>query len=244
MLMKYILIFGGLLSLTSMYRPPLSLASIEYLKFLNGLYRGLEDLILEEYLEYRNFFTLHRNDIAGYVTATQKFQMNEVLAAHPNIKTIGEIGLNAGHSADNFFGHCNQLERFVSFDIKCYPEVLDYFAEKYKDRFHFVVGDSLETVPEFAERFPDVKFDLIFIDGAHSFDNCYHDILNMKQLAHSNTCLWIDDYKCPEVFEAVEVCKNMHGILEVIKVHSSDLRTAAERCWVEARYLFPEAVEK
>ena len=222
-MMRYnLLIFGGLIPL---------------------ICGATNDLQLDEYLESRNFFNLRRHQFSGYVTDGQKCQMNEVLAAHPNIKTIGEIGLNAGHSADNFFDHCKQLERFISFDIQSYPEVLDYFSAKYKDQFLFIHGDSSLTVPEFAAHFPDVKFDLIFIDGAHSYENCYRDILNMKLLAHAETLLWIDDYACPEMIAAVETCKNIYGILEVIKVHSSDRRTAAERCWLEARYLCPEAVE-
>lgn len=196
----------------------------------------------EDYLLSRNVFKLHPDKIAGYVTDAQRFQMNEFLASHPNIKNIAEIGLNAGHSAANFFHQCKQLEKFVSFDIQSIPEVVEYFSTKYKDRFLFIEGDSAVTVPEYADKCPDMKFDLIFIDGGHSYENCYHDILNMKLLAHPGTYLWIDDYSHPEVFEAVETCKNVFGILEVIKVHSSDRMTCCKRCWIEARYIFDTAV--
>ncbi|HSX13224.1 MAG TPA: hypothetical protein VLE96_02240, partial [Chlamydiales bacterium] len=39
----------------------------------------------------------------GYITDGQKNQFREELSKHPEIRTIAEIGLNGGHSAEHFF---------------------------------------------------------------------------------------------------------------------------------------------
>lgn len=229
--MSQILLFVG------MFLPIILNASVGYLKFRQSLSRTISPL--EKCLESHDVYTVHKDKIAGYVSDAQKFQMNEVLRSYSDVKKIGEIGLNAGHSAENFFKHCNQLENYYSFEIQNITEVVEYFQTNYGNRFHFINGDSLKTVPEFAKNFPDIKFDLIFIDGAHSYDDCLQDILNMHQLAHPKSHLWIDDYTAPEVFDAVETSAKVFGILEVLKVHLSDFKTPCERCWIEARYLFP-----
>ncbi|HSW71925.1 MAG TPA: class I SAM-dependent methyltransferase [Chlamydiales bacterium] len=218
--------------------PIKSQGSIDFLKFKLGLSRSLSPF--EDYLERKNVYNVYQDKVAGHITDAQKFQMNEALATYSNIKAIGEIGLNLGHSTDNFFNNCKEIEKYYSFDVNFISEVVEYFRDKYKSQFHFFQGDSLQTVPEFTRSFPTIKLDLIFIDGGHSYDQCLNDILNMQALAHENTHLWIDDYLAPEVFEAVESCKKIFGILEIVKVHVSDFKTSAERCWVEARYLFPE----
>jgi hypothetical protein len=225
------------LFILALFFPMISEASVEYEEFKRGLSCSLSPL--ESYLESYNMYDLHKDKIAGHITDAQKYQMNEALASYSNIKNIGEIGLNFGHSADNFFNNCKQIEKYYSFDINNIPEVVEYFRTEYKSQFHFFQGDSLKTVPAFTRNSPPTKLDLIFIDGGHAYHICFHDILNMQALAHSNTHLWIDDYNYSEVFEAVESCKRL-GVLEVVKVHVSDFRTIAERCWIEARYLFLE----
>lgn len=226
------------LFLLGLFFPRISEASTQDHQFLRELSDSLSPF--EAYLESCDVYNVYKDKLAGHITDAQKFQINEVLASYSNIKNIGEIGLNFGHSADNFFRNCKQIEKYYSFDINFIPEVVEYFRINYENRFHFSHGDSLETVPGFTRSSPTTKLDLIFIDGDHSYDHCLHDILNMRALAHPNTHLWVDDYHSLEVFAAVERCEKTLGILEVVKVHVSDFRTTAQRCWIEARYLFPE----
>lgn len=218
--------------------PMLAGVATEYEEFRRGLARSLSPL--EAYLEEENVYHLYGDKFAGHITDAQKLQMNAVLASYSGIKSVGEIGLNFGHSAENFFSNCKQIEKYYSFDINFLPEVVEYFRVKYKTQFHFVHGDSMVTVPQFHRYFPTTKLDLIFIDGAHSYNHCLKDILNMRSLAHPGTHLWIDDYYSSDVFDAVQRCEKVLGIIKVLKVHVSDFKTHAERCWVEARYLFPE----
>ena len=56
-----------------------------------------------------------------------------------------------------------------------------------------IIGDSTVTVPEFIKDHPDSKFDLIFIDGGHTYDIATKDIMNCKVLAHADTIVVMDD---------------------------------------------------
>ena len=55
------------------------------------------------------------------------------------------------------------------------------------------MGNSTETVPCFLKEHPDIKFDLIFVDGGHDYEVAKTDLLNMKLFAKSTTRLLTDD---------------------------------------------------
>jgi len=107
------------------------------------------------------------------------------------IKTVLEIGFNAGHSSE-FFLSRNPDITVVSFEIS--PEgyrILGkkYIDEKYPGRHELVWGDSTVTVPKFPSR----KFDLIFIDGGHKIDVARADISNCMRFARPDTVVIMDD---------------------------------------------------
>lgn len=180
----------------------------------------------------------------GYMSDTQKEQFIDKLAAYENIKTIAEIGLNGGHSAEMFFNTCKNLELFASFDINHHPYTqvaVDYFYNTFGNRFLFRSGDSLKTVPQLHIDRPDLRFDLIFIDGCHHIEWAMGDILNMRNMAHSKTILWIDDVDAQfsgPVGQAAKACAEQ-GLIRLIKVHESQHPTQYGRSWLEAEYIFP-----
>lgn len=187
------------------------------------------DISLEQHLT-NNGLTITE----GYMSAAQQKQFNQQLASYKNIISIAEIGLNAGHSAENFFQNCSTLNAFVSFDINRHSYTkfaAAYLQNKYNNRFNFVPGDSKLKVREFARLFPQQKFDLIYIDGDHSYEGCKADIENCKLLAHKNTFLWIDDWGYKNVRAAIKNCQK-RNLIQIIKIHESE-----NRSWVEARYL-------
>lgn len=117
------------------------------------------------------------------------------LAKRPGVKVIGEIGFNAGFSSFTFL-ESNRDAQIYSFDIGEYDYVAP--AKKHIDalfpgRHTLIIGDSLKTVPEFYTKNPDKKFDLILIDGAHSYEIAKADLLNMKSLAREDSILVMDD---------------------------------------------------
>ena len=150
-----------------------------------------------------------------------------------------EIGFNAGHSAENFFTDCPDLKLFVTFDLVTRPYTpvaVQYFLQNFKERFHFIKGNSLTKVPEYAQKFPNEKFDLIYIDGNHAYEYCLRDIINCEALATVDTLLWVDDYLSSASKKAVDECEKK-GVIKIISINPS-WDSAGERCWVEARYLF------
>jgi predicted O-methyltransferase YrrM len=169
----------------------------------------------------------------GHLTSSQRQLFNLFLEERPEIRSIVEIGLNAGHSCENFFQHCPHLERFLSLDINYYPYVrvaVSYLSQKYGSAFHFIAGDSKVTLPQYANYFPQDKYDLIYVDGDHRFRGALRDILNAQKLAHKDTILLVDDYNMETVARAVRQCEQKH----IIKIDK--IVTAADRCWVEAHY--------
>ena len=49
------------------------------------------------------------------------------------------------------------------------------------------------TVPEFKASNPGLCFDLVFIDGGHSYECARADLLNMRELSSKDTAVIVDD---------------------------------------------------
>jgi len=116
----------------------------------------------------------------------------QVLCSDKNIKNILEIGFNAGHSA-NLFLNTNTKCNVLSFDIGEHDYVKigkKYIDNKYPDRHILISGDSTKTIPKYEMN---IKYDLIFIDGGHSYDVAKSDLLNCKRFAHKDTIVIMDD---------------------------------------------------
>ena len=111
-----------------------------------------------------------------------------------SINNVMEIGFNAGHYAEIFLSSNKDIS-LVSFDIGFhgYLKLGKQFIDKtYPGRHALIVGNSLDTVPEYFKK-ENKKFDLIFIDGGHTYDISKGDILNCKNLAHDKTIVVMDD---------------------------------------------------
>lgn len=239
-------------SLTSTYQPGdflLHFAGIRgsenlskiFAKYSRQILNNRNHISLDQYLGYYGFNLSPQNSHIneGYMSNEQKKQYRKRLSLYPHIERILEIGLNGGHSAENFLQTCKNLKKFISFDINMHdytPRAVEYFKRKYKNKFEFIAGDSTLTVPHYASSFPDQKFDLIYVDGKHTYEYVIKDILNCRAFAHSDTILWVDDYSS-FIQEAV-LSLQEKGMIKVVHVQKSNGRHG-DRSWMEARYILP-----
>ena len=116
------------------------------------------------------------------------------LTSKPNIRVM-EIGFNAGHSAEVFLKNNPTLE-LTSFDLGVHDyssRAKEFIDMLYPNRHTLILGDSTVTVPKFSSEHPNAIFDVIFIDGGHTYDIATADILNCKMLAHKDTIVILDD---------------------------------------------------
>ncbi|MFT6497698.1 MAG: putative O-methyltransferase YrrM [Alphaproteobacteria bacterium] len=114
------------------------------------------------------------------------------LIKNNNIKEVLEIGFNYGVSTDNFFKSDNKL-KVLSFDLgkhgyEKYGK--EYIDLHYPDKHELIIGDSQVTIPDYIS---DKKYDLIFIDGGHSYKCCKNDFNNILRFCNNNTIIVIDD---------------------------------------------------
>jgi hypothetical protein len=68
--------------------------------------------------------------------------------------------------------------------------------QKFPGRFTLTLGDSTETVPLFFREHPNLKCDIISVDGGHSYEVSYADIFNFRAAATECSVVFIDDTNC------------------------------------------------
>jgi predicted O-methyltransferase YrrM len=116
-------------------------------------------------------------------------------AAGEEIRQIVEIGFNAGFSSYAFLS-ANPRAHVTSFDLAEHEYVSmskEHIDTEFPGRHTLIAGDSRQTIPLFADSGHNRTFDLIFIDGGHTYDVACADISNMKRLAHESTVVVFDD---------------------------------------------------
>jgi predicted O-methyltransferase YrrM len=106
-----------------------------------------------------------------------------------------QIGFNAGHSAITMLA-ANPRLHLTSFDLVEHPYVpksSEFINSVFPGRHVLVSGDSTVTVPAALALFNGPSFDLIFIDGGHSYEVAAADLRNCAKLARAGTIVIMDD---------------------------------------------------
>ncbi|KAJ3334980.1 hypothetical protein HDU93_006897, partial [Gonapodya sp. JEL0774] len=77
------------------------------------------------------------------------------------------------------------------------PPARAHIHSSFPGRFHIEDGDSLMTVPWFQMANPDVKCDLIHVDGGHSYQMAYADLWMLRVMANRQRhVVLMDDLNC------------------------------------------------
>jgi predicted O-methyltransferase YrrM len=137
-----------------------------------------------------------------------------------SVHSIAEIGFNAGHSTLAML-MSNPHLKIQSFDlgtINSARPALDVLKKHFPLRdFNVVWGDSTRTVPQFAAAHAGTTFDIVIVDGGHSYDVAYADVVNMKKLSRADTILIVDDTVCEADYCVDKVLNELSkkGVIEI-----------------------------
>ena len=185
---------------------------------------------LDEYIQKKGSFQIEGHVCLGGTTQPKYFE--DLLLKNPQILLVGEVGFNAGHSSEIFLKARSDIS-VISFDIMTHPYVIygkQYIDLKYPDRHLLIPGNSLVSLPNFYQKHKDLKFDLIFIDGGHSYDAVLNDIINCRIFAHSKTILVIDDMSFTQIAKVWKKC-----VSDGIITHGNLLQSKHKK-WIECKY--------
>jgi hypothetical protein len=122
--------------------------------------------------------------------------------------TVCEIGFNLGHSAAVFVAAsgAEAVARYVAFDKVEAPGVELSMrllrSEFAATEWELVAGDSRETVPAFHSSRPEVRCDLLHVDGDHGLVMPGVDLDNLRAMSSERALVVFDDCGCAEADES------------------------------------------
>jgi hypothetical protein len=105
-----------------------------------------------------------------------------------------EIGSNFGGMA---YGLCNIYEKVVTIDIK-YHENFDRIKEKFPNYDYIIMDSNSNDLLSLIESM-NIEFDLVFIDGDHSYDGVKSDYLRFKRFLSNEGLMGFHDIVKSEI---------------------------------------------
>ncbi len=116
-----------------------------------------------------------------------------------------EIGFNAGHSALVYlFLNPEGVYTGVDLAFRRYThDAAEFLRSRFGDRFALRQGDSTVVLPQMIAE-GQGGYDVIHVDGGHTFDVAYADITNSLKLMRPDGLMIVDDRPAPEVGQAIE----------------------------------------
>jgi hypothetical protein len=133
--------------------------------------------------------------LEGFISNLEALYFIKLLTERKWIQHVAEIGFNGGHSSYIFLKSRADIV-VTSFDLGAHRYVKkakQFIDQQFPGRHTLILGDSLKTVPEFTNGNPEVRFDLLFVDGGHSYANAFADLHNLEPVSHANSIVMMDD---------------------------------------------------
>lgn len=127
----------------------------------------------------------------------------EIAQLYPNAEYVG-FDLFESATAETDEREKNVKPHFAGQDVA-------QRLEDNKIRAMLVGGDTRETLPAFAAEHPEVKADLIFIDGGHSVDTIQSDFLNAQRMVSERGWIVFDDY-----YHGEEIDTDKYGCNKIV----------------------------
>lgn len=127
--------------------------------------------------------------------------------------TLAEIGVNGGHSlllAKSAnpklkcigIDICRQIDpSWARVDVYV-PVAMQWLRNRFPGDFQFLIGDSRLEAPRLAVEQPDIRLDILHVDGAK--DTYLRDVVNLLPLMHRETLIVMDDSNLKPVQRAIK----------------------------------------
>jgi hypothetical protein len=208
-----------------------------------------EMMALRELLDAISNNTAHfmNQDVAsvfrhmGHIGEVQ-MQVNDYVhaATLPGVKTICEVGFNAGHSSATFL-HANNDAKVIVFDLGNLPWTnvqVEYVKKLFPGRLTLTTGNSHIKIREYWHANPHVKCDLWSIDGDHGPDSII-DFEAARLMASLGGFVLADDHT--QNFPAIKSTwaqLQREGKLQPVYCHQAPgLYQGYEKAWCLGRWL-------
>tara|TARA_B100000242_G_C42933584_1_gene432979 strand:- start:42 stop:773 length:732 start_codon:yes stop_codon:yes gene_type:complete len=146
-------------------------------------------------MSLQDFYTQNNIKILEGNSTQSKNQEEFLINFSGGFKNILEIGFNGGHSSELFLKF-NPESTITSIDLGYwyYCKFGSEFLRKcYPGRTNIIFKDSINALKDFNTLSQGTYFDLIYIDGNHTYEYALSDMLNCKKFSYKETVVLLDD---------------------------------------------------